>query len=154
MLTSKLLVTHRAVVASAALRDAESALDDVRHGRSGRLRVVSFHTAGESLLASAIATLQQTLPRTVVQPVLDNTEGALRRLRSGQVRPSLLLSSTRVARNRMMTCAAPTCTTMNTGSCCMIPNRWRAVALSTFRTWLTLTGSSQPGPRITSEMRP
>jgi DNA-binding transcriptional LysR family regulator len=68
-----------------AIQNAETALDDVRHGRAGRLRVVSFHTAGESLLPSAIATLQRTLPGTSVQPVLDDTEGALRRLRAGEV---------------------------------------------------------------------
>lgn len=68
-----------------AIEDAETALDDVRHGRVGRVRVVSFHTAGEFLLPSAIVTLLQTLPGTLVQPVLDNTEGALRRLRNGEV---------------------------------------------------------------------
>jgi DNA-binding transcriptional LysR family regulator len=68
-----------------AIDSAETALDDVRHGRTGRLRVVSFHTAGESLLPSAIAELQRTLPGAAVQPVLDDTEGALRRLRAGQV---------------------------------------------------------------------
>lgn len=78
------LAEHSGRVLS-AIEVAETALDDVRHGRVGRLRVVSFHTAGEALLPSAILTLRQTLPGTLVQPILDNTEGALRRLRDGEV---------------------------------------------------------------------
>ena len=45
----------------AGIEDAVARLEDLRSGRSGRLRVVSFHTAGESLLPSAIAALQRLL---------------------------------------------------------------------------------------------
>ena len=74
-----------------AIDHAEAALDDMRHGRAGRLRVVAFHTAGESLLPSAIATLRRTLPGTSIQPMLDNTEGALRRLRAGEVEAAIVV---------------------------------------------------------------
>jgi DNA-binding transcriptional LysR family regulator len=69
----------------AGIEDAVARLEDLRSGRSGRLRVVSFHTAGESLLPSAIAALQQSLPGLVVHPLADETEGALRRLRAAEV---------------------------------------------------------------------
>jgi DNA-binding transcriptional LysR family regulator len=68
----------------ARIDDAEARLEDLRSGRSGRLRVVSFHTAGESLLPPAIAALQQSLPGVVVHPIADETEGALRRLRAAE----------------------------------------------------------------------
>ncbi len=74
-----------------AIDNAESALDDTRHGRTGGLRVVTFHTAGESLLPSAIAALAQTLPGTSVHPVLDDTESALRRLRAGEVDAAIVV---------------------------------------------------------------
>lgn len=68
-----------------AVRDAEDALADLRAGRRGRLRVVSFHTAGESLLPPAIAELRRSIPDVYVMPVVDETEGALRRLRAGEI---------------------------------------------------------------------
>src|SRR4026207_1388639 len=37
----------------AAVDDAETALSDLRAGRTGRLRLVSFHSAGEALLPPA-----------------------------------------------------------------------------------------------------
>jgi DNA-binding transcriptional LysR family regulator len=46
---------------------------------------VSFHSAGQSLLPSAIATLYESMPGITVLPVVDEAEGALRRLRAGDV---------------------------------------------------------------------
>ena len=65
------------------IADAEQALEDLRAGRTGLLRVVSFHSAGESLLPLAIATLHERIPGVHVRPIVDETPGALRRLRSG-----------------------------------------------------------------------
>jgi DNA-binding transcriptional LysR family regulator len=79
------LLGELAVPILAGIEDAETRLDDLRSGRSGRLRVVSFHTAGESLLPSAIAELHRSLPGIVVHPLVDETEGALRRLRAAEV---------------------------------------------------------------------
>jgi DNA-binding transcriptional LysR family regulator len=63
---------------------AEAALADLRSGRTGRVRVVSFHSAGESLLPPAIAALRQVIPGVHVRPIVDETQGALRRLRAGE----------------------------------------------------------------------
>jgi DNA-binding transcriptional LysR family regulator len=52
------------------IRVAETALDDLRHGRAERIRVVSFHSAGEALLASAIATLQPRMPSIAVETAI------------------------------------------------------------------------------------
>jgi DNA-binding transcriptional LysR family regulator len=46
--------------------------------------VVSFHSAGESLLPPAIATLRSALPLLHVLPLVGETLDALRRLRSGE----------------------------------------------------------------------
>jgi DNA-binding transcriptional LysR family regulator len=68
-----------------AVTEAESALADLRAGRTGRLRVVSFHSAGESLLPSAIAAMRDWRPSLHVMPLVDETDGAVRRLRAGEV---------------------------------------------------------------------
>ncbi len=64
---------------------AQSALADLREGRAGRLRVVAFFSAGESLLPEAIATLRSVMPGVHVRPSVDEAAGALRRLRAGEV---------------------------------------------------------------------
>ncbi len=69
----------------ADVEDAESALADLRAGRRGRLRVVSFHSAGESLLPPAIASMRRSMPDLHVMPLVDETDGAMRRLRAGDV---------------------------------------------------------------------
>jgi DNA-binding transcriptional LysR family regulator len=79
------LLAEHATRILAAVEDAESALADLRAGRRGRLRVVSFHSAGESLLPPAIAALRRSMPELHVLPVVDETDGALRRLRAGEV---------------------------------------------------------------------
>ncbi len=80
-----LLLAEHAERVLGAVDDAETALADLRAGRTGRLRVVSFHSAGESLLPLAIARFRRTHPQVAVSPILDETEGALRRLRAGDV---------------------------------------------------------------------
>lgn len=68
-----------------AVQDAEDELADLRAGRTGRLRVVSFHSAGESLLPPAIAELRRSMPGLYVMPLVGEAESALRRLRAGEV---------------------------------------------------------------------
>ncbi len=80
-----LLLAERSTRILAEIDDTVAALDDLSRGRTGRLRVISFHTAGESLLPSAIAILRTSQPGTSIHPVVDETDGALRRLRAGQV---------------------------------------------------------------------
>lgn len=65
--------------------EAQDALADLRDGRAGRIRVLTFHSAGETLLPVAIAALRDRMPGVHVRPSVDETPGALRRLRSGEV---------------------------------------------------------------------
>lgn len=65
--------------------DAETALADLRDGRIGRIRIVTFPSAGESLLPEAVATVRHVLPGVHVRPTVDENAGALRRLRAGEV---------------------------------------------------------------------
>lgn len=78
-----LLLAEHAEVILARIAEAEGALDDLRSGHTGRVRVVSFHSAGESLLPRAVATLHDLMPGVHVRPVVDESPGALRRLRAG-----------------------------------------------------------------------
>ena len=64
---------------------AEAALADLREGRTGRVRVLTFHSAGEALLPEAIAALRDEHPAVRVLPSVDESPGALRRLREGEV---------------------------------------------------------------------
>ena len=64
---------------------AEAELADLREGRTGRVRVLTFASAGEALLPEAIAGLRARSPGLHVLPSVDETPGALRRLRSGEV---------------------------------------------------------------------
>lgn len=80
-----LLLADHAHRILAVVDDAETALADLRAGRAGRLRLVSFHSAGESLLPPAIARFRQTHADVAVSPIVDETDGALRRLRAGDV---------------------------------------------------------------------
>jgi len=80
-----LLLAEHAERVLAAVDEAEASLADLRAGRTGRLRVVSFHSAGETLLPAAIASLRRTMPGVHVMPVVDETDGAYRRLRAGDV---------------------------------------------------------------------
>jgi DNA-binding transcriptional LysR family regulator len=80
-----LLLAEHAQRVLREVADAETALADLRAGRTGRLRIVSFHSAGESLLPPAIAELLRALPGVHIMPIVDETAGALRRLRAGEV---------------------------------------------------------------------
>jgi DNA-binding transcriptional LysR family regulator len=79
-----LLADHAAGILH-RIEQAEAALADLRDGRAGRVRVVSFPSAGESLLPEAIAELRGLMPGVHVMPIVDETSAALRRLRAGEV---------------------------------------------------------------------
>jgi DNA-binding transcriptional LysR family regulator len=79
-----LLLAEHASVILAAVADAEQALDDLRSGRKGRLHVVSFPSAGDSLLPPAMAELRGRQPGVLVEASVDEAEGALARLRAGR----------------------------------------------------------------------
>ena len=80
-----LLLADHADRILAAVDDAETALSDLRAGPHRRLRLVSFHSAGEALLPPAIARFRETHPDVAVSPIVDETPGALRRLRASDV---------------------------------------------------------------------
>jgi DNA-binding transcriptional LysR family regulator len=78
-----LLAEHAALLLAGAA-EAERALDDLKSGRKGRLHVVSFPSAGDSLLPPAMAELRRRQPGVLVEASVDEAEGALARLRSGR----------------------------------------------------------------------
>lgn len=80
----RLLADH----ATRILNDIEAAeleLADLRAGRVGRLRVVTFPSAGEALLPEAIATMRALLPGVTIHPSVAEAVPAQRRLRAGEV---------------------------------------------------------------------
>lgn len=80
----ELLAKHAQMIL-ADIEQAETALADLREGRAGRIRVVTFPSAGESLLPRAVADLRDRLPGLAVRPVVAEATPALRRLRAGEV---------------------------------------------------------------------
>jgi DNA-binding transcriptional LysR family regulator len=88
-----LLLAEHATRILAAVEEAESELADLRAGLTGRLRVVSFYTAGESLLPPAIVALRSSMPGLHVLPLVDETGGALHRLRAGEAELALVVES-------------------------------------------------------------
>ena len=56
------LLAEHAVGVLRAVSDAEDAMADLREGRSGRVRVMSFTSAGDTLLPTAVAHLRRTRP--------------------------------------------------------------------------------------------
>lgn len=77
------LLAQHAEILLAASTDAEQALDDLRAGRTGRLHLVSFPSAGDSLVPPAIAELKQRQPGVVVESSVDEYDGSYARLRAG-----------------------------------------------------------------------
>lgn len=80
-----LLLAEHATRILREIEEAQEALGDLREGRRGRVRVVTFPSAGESLLPEAIARLRDVMPGLHVRPSVDETAPALRRLRAGEV---------------------------------------------------------------------
>jgi DNA-binding transcriptional LysR family regulator len=85
-----LLAEHAAHVLR-AVAEAEAALDDVREGRTGRVRIMSFTSAGDSLLPAAVAHLRRTHPGLHVATTIGETDQAMRMLRDNQLDLALVL---------------------------------------------------------------
>ena len=74
-----------------AVADAELVLDDLREGRTGRVRVMSFTSAGDSLLPTAVAHLRRTQPGLHVATTIGETEQAYEMLRANQIELAVVL---------------------------------------------------------------
>ena len=71
--------------------DAENAMEDLRQGRTGRVRVASFTSAGDSLLPATVATLRRTHPGLHVATTICETEAAYDELRAGRIDLAVVL---------------------------------------------------------------
>jgi DNA-binding transcriptional LysR family regulator len=69
-----LLLTEHAAVISRNVAEAETALADLRAGRTGRLSIRYFATAGATLVAPAVARLRAEHPGVRIDLGLDDTE--------------------------------------------------------------------------------
>jgi DNA-binding transcriptional LysR family regulator len=86
-----LLLAEHAATVLRAVADAEEALDDLRAGRSGRVRVMSFASAGDSLLPAAVASLRSSQPGLHVATTIGESDQAYDLLRAGQIEVALVL---------------------------------------------------------------
>jgi DNA-binding transcriptional LysR family regulator len=86
-----LTLAEQARVVMRAVTDAEEVMADLREGRTGRVRVVSFNSAGDSLMPSAVADLRQTQPGLQVATSIADTEEAYDQLRASRVEVALVL---------------------------------------------------------------
>lgn len=75
----------------AQARDAEAAMEDIRSGRTGRVRVASFTSAGDSLLPAAVAALRRTNPGLHVATTICEAEDAYDDLRAGRIDLAVVL---------------------------------------------------------------
>lgn len=85
------LLAEHATSVLRAVTEAEDALSDLREGRSGRVRVMSFVSAGDSLLPAAVAHLRRTRPGLHVATTIGETEQAYEFLRSNQIELAVVL---------------------------------------------------------------
>jgi DNA-binding transcriptional LysR family regulator len=74
-----------------AVSAAETAMTDLREGRSGRVRVMSFTSAGDTLLPTAVARLRRTRPGLHVATTVGETDVAYEMLRSHQIELAVVL---------------------------------------------------------------
>ena len=72
-----LLLAEHASAILRSVEEAEQAVDDLREGRTGRVRVMSFTSAGDSLLPAAVAHLRRTHPGLHVATTIGETDQAL-----------------------------------------------------------------------------
>ncbi|MEV6399656.1 LysR family transcriptional regulator [Streptomyces sp. NPDC051907] len=78
------LLTEHAAVISKNLAEAETALADLREGRTGRLSVRYFATAGATLVAPAVARLRREHPGVQVDLRLIDPDDPLPEVRKGR----------------------------------------------------------------------
>lgn len=85
------LLAEHATTVLRAVSDAEDAMHDLREGRTGRVRIMSFSSAGDSLLPAAVAHLRRTQPGLHVATTIGETDQAYEALRAHQIEVALVL---------------------------------------------------------------
>ena len=80
-----LLLAGHAEAVIAQLREAEEALDALRSGQAGRLRLAAFATAGAALVPRALARFQEAHRAVELDLVMAEPDEALALLRSGHI---------------------------------------------------------------------
>ncbi|MFB9907144.1 LysR family transcriptional regulator [Allokutzneria oryzae] len=79
----RLLAEHAAVITN-KLAEAETALADLRAGRTGRMRVTYFTTAGAVLVPPAVAEFRQEFPATALDLTVTDPEDPMQEVRAGR----------------------------------------------------------------------
>jgi DNA-binding transcriptional LysR family regulator len=80
-----LLLAERAQAVIAQLEEAEAALEALRSGQAGRVRVAAFATAGAALVPRALALFNEDHPGIEIDLTIAETDEAVAALRSGLV---------------------------------------------------------------------
>ncbi|GAB3973499.1 LysR family transcriptional regulator [Actinoallomurus acanthiterrae] len=78
------LLTEHAAVIGRQVAEAETALADLRAGRTGRLAIHYFATAGATLMAPALARFRQSIPGVRVDLTMTDPEDPLPELTRGE----------------------------------------------------------------------
>ena len=78
-----LVLAQHAEAVAAQLHDAEQALEALRAGAAGRLRIAAFATAGAALVPRALAAFRDAHPGVELDLSIAETDEALAQLRSG-----------------------------------------------------------------------
>ncbi|MET7709843.1 LysR family transcriptional regulator [Micromonospora sp. NPDC005413] len=86
----QLLVGHAAVI-SQRVAEAETALADLRKGRTGRLTVRYFPSVGPTLLAPALARLRREHPGVAIDPKLSDPDDPLPEVEQGNADLSIVV---------------------------------------------------------------
>jgi DNA-binding transcriptional LysR family regulator len=82
---ASLLLAEHAQIVIAQLQNAEAALDALRSGQSGCLRLSAFATAGAALVPRALALFKARYPAVDLDLRMTETDDALTALRSGHI---------------------------------------------------------------------
>ncbi|KUJ66827.1 LysR family transcriptional regulator [Streptomyces albus subsp. albus] len=88
-----LLLTEHAAVIGQCVAEAETALADLRAGRTGQLTVRYFATAGAALVAPAVAEVRRAFPGVRVEPQLNDPEDPLPEVRQGRADLAIVVRS-------------------------------------------------------------
>ncbi|WP_328435778.1 LysR family transcriptional regulator [Streptomyces sp. NBC_00425] len=88
-----LLLTEHAALISAAVAQAETALADLRAGRTGRLSVRYFATAGSTLVAPALAALRAEHPGVRVDLRLTDPQDPFQEVAEGRADLAVVVQS-------------------------------------------------------------
>lgn len=80
-----LLLAEHATQVSKQLQEAEDALEALRAGQAGRLRLAAFATAGNALVPRAMARFRESQPGVDLDLTIAESPEALAQLRSGQI---------------------------------------------------------------------